>query len=336
MHAVLPIALKKYKVFHTNAREYTTLHTKNFGDVIFVEVGALNVGKIVNDKMIKKYKRGDEKGRFEFGGSTIILFVKENEVIIDNDILLNSTLGKAFTNLNLYDFYKGEIQNNSMHRAVAVITSKQMVFYAQLEPDKEIDKESHAKIATLLHNQLEPGVDKCFPLGDFDGDAHIFSAGKYVIIDLPNNGQLSKMQAYFIITILNQFKKLNTRVANGENKINIFFCSYNPKYKEAKFNPYDINAMKSAVLHSITPNFMVHEEKIIGKTLPDERVLLENTIIKIMLITLKRDYLLVFMMDIFINICKLFFQTMKKMIQSEQLVLINKVLKEVSTSFFYN
>ena len=94
LHAVLPIALKKYKVFHTNAREYTTLHTKNFGDVIFVEVGALNVGKIVNDKMIKKYKRGDEKGRFEFGGSTIILFVKENEVIIDNDILLNSTLGK--------------------------------------------------------------------------------------------------------------------------------------------------------------------------------------------------------------------------------------------------
>ena len=182
-------------------------------------------------------------------------------------------LNPAFTNLNLYDFYKGEIQNNSMHRAVAVITSKQMVFYAQLEPDKEIDKESHAKIATLLHNQLEPGVDKCFPLGDFDGDAHIFSAGKYVIIDLPNNGQLSKMQAYFIITILNQFKKLNTRVANGENKINIFFCSYNPKYKEAKFNPYDINAMKSAVLHSITPNFMVHEEKIIGKTLPDERVL---------------------------------------------------------------
>lgn len=94
LHAVLPIAFKKYKVFHTNAREYTTLHTKNFGDVIEVEVGALNVGKIVNEKNIEKYRRGDEKGHFEFGGSTIILFVKENKITIDNDILLNSTLGK--------------------------------------------------------------------------------------------------------------------------------------------------------------------------------------------------------------------------------------------------
>ena len=94
LHTVLPIAFTKYKVFHTNSREWTTLHTKNFGDVIEVEVGALNVGKIVNEKGIKKYKKGDEKGHFEFGGSTIILFVKDSEIIIDNDILLNSTLGK--------------------------------------------------------------------------------------------------------------------------------------------------------------------------------------------------------------------------------------------------
>ena len=93
LHAVLPIAMKKYKVFHTNSREYTILHTENFGDVIQVEVGALNVGKIVNEK-IKKFKRGDEKGHFEFGGSTIILFVKDNKIILDEDILLNSTLGK--------------------------------------------------------------------------------------------------------------------------------------------------------------------------------------------------------------------------------------------------
>ena len=93
LHAVLPIAMKKYKVFHTNSREYTMLHTKNFGDVVQVEVGAMNVGKIVNEK-VKKFSRGDEKGHFEFGGSTIILFVKDKKIIIDNDILLNSTLGK--------------------------------------------------------------------------------------------------------------------------------------------------------------------------------------------------------------------------------------------------
>ena len=33
---------------------------------------------------------GDEKGNFEFGGSTIILFVKDNVIKIDDDILENS------------------------------------------------------------------------------------------------------------------------------------------------------------------------------------------------------------------------------------------------------
>ncbi len=94
LHTVQPIAYYKYKVFHRNSREYTILHTKNFGDIVEVEVGAMMVGKIVNNKNIKEFKKGDEKGYFEFGGSTIILFVKDNKIIIDNDILLNSTLGK--------------------------------------------------------------------------------------------------------------------------------------------------------------------------------------------------------------------------------------------------
>ena len=93
LNTVQPIAYNK-KIFHTNSREYTTLHTKNFGDVIEVDVGALLVGKITNDKKIIKYKKGDEKGYFEFGGSTILLFVEKDRVIVDNDILLNSTLGK--------------------------------------------------------------------------------------------------------------------------------------------------------------------------------------------------------------------------------------------------
>ena len=93
LNTVQPIAYNR-KIFHTNSREYTTLHTKNFGDIIEVDVGALLVGKITNNKDIKNYKKGDEKGYFEFGGSTIILFIKDKKVIIDNYILLNSTLGK--------------------------------------------------------------------------------------------------------------------------------------------------------------------------------------------------------------------------------------------------
>lgn len=93
LNTVQPIAYNR-KIFHTNSREYTTLHTNNFGDIIEVDVGALCVGRITNNKEITKFKKGDEKGYFEFGGSTIILFVEDKKVIIDNDILLNSTLGK--------------------------------------------------------------------------------------------------------------------------------------------------------------------------------------------------------------------------------------------------
>ncbi len=94
LNTVQPIAFEKEKVFHTNSREYTVLHTKNFDDIVMVEVGALMVGRITNNKNIKSFKKGDEKGYFEFGGSTIILFVKENKILIDEDILLNSTLEK--------------------------------------------------------------------------------------------------------------------------------------------------------------------------------------------------------------------------------------------------
>ncbi len=94
LHTVQPIAYEKYKVFHTNSREYTVLHTENFNDIVMCEVGAMMVGKITNYKNVKTFKKGDEKGYFEFGGSTIILFVKDNIIKIDDDILKNSQKGK--------------------------------------------------------------------------------------------------------------------------------------------------------------------------------------------------------------------------------------------------
>lgn len=89
LHTVQPIAYKHYKIFHENSREWTILHTKNFDDVIQVEVGAMMIGKINNNRTTL-FKKGDEKGNFEFGGSTIILFVKDGIIKIDEDILENS------------------------------------------------------------------------------------------------------------------------------------------------------------------------------------------------------------------------------------------------------
>ena len=51
------------------------------------------VGKIKNNKTIKNFKKGQEKGYFCFGGSTIIIFFKKNIIKIDNDILSNSKKG---------------------------------------------------------------------------------------------------------------------------------------------------------------------------------------------------------------------------------------------------
>ena len=89
-HTVQPIS-DKYKIYKRNAREYTILHTDNLGDVIQIEVGALMVGKIKNLHQEYKFYKGEEKGYFEYGGSTIVLIVKKDIIKIDDDILENSS-----------------------------------------------------------------------------------------------------------------------------------------------------------------------------------------------------------------------------------------------------
>lgn len=93
LHTVQPIALENYNIYKTNCREYTILHTDNFNDIIQVEVGALLVGKIVNHHNEHSFNKGDEKGFFEFGGSTIVLLVKENIVKLDPEFLENTKNG---------------------------------------------------------------------------------------------------------------------------------------------------------------------------------------------------------------------------------------------------
>lgn len=76
LHTVGPIAFKKYKVLKENQREYSIIKTDNFDTIIQMEVGALLVGKIKNYKKAT-FKKGEEKGYFLFGGSTIVIMVKD-------------------------------------------------------------------------------------------------------------------------------------------------------------------------------------------------------------------------------------------------------------------
>ena len=90
LHCVRPIALAHYPVYIQNAREYTVLDTDHFGRVIQVEVGALMVGRICNEQGRGAIIRGDEKGHFAFGGSTIVLLLQKGAAAIDADILRRS------------------------------------------------------------------------------------------------------------------------------------------------------------------------------------------------------------------------------------------------------
>ena len=90
LHTVSPAVYDRCPVYKENAREYCTIRTKTFGEILMMEVGALLVGKIVNHPVEKWVRRGMEKGYFQFGGSTIIVLVKEGCLQVDADILENS------------------------------------------------------------------------------------------------------------------------------------------------------------------------------------------------------------------------------------------------------
>lgn len=89
-HTVNPVANDKYPIYKENTREYSLLKSKHFGTVLMMEVGALLVGKIENHHGEAQVKRGQEKGNFAFGGSTVILMTQKGKAAPDSDILKNS------------------------------------------------------------------------------------------------------------------------------------------------------------------------------------------------------------------------------------------------------
>jgi phosphatidylserine decarboxylase len=73
-HSVNPLALAtKSDVLATNERQVTLLDTREFGKLAYIEVGAMCVGTIVQSHTASEFARGDEKGYFLFGGSTVIV-----------------------------------------------------------------------------------------------------------------------------------------------------------------------------------------------------------------------------------------------------------------------
>lgn len=86
LHTVRPVALETLPVFAENCREYTVINTENFGRVVQMEVGAMLVGKILNYHGKQRVRRGQEKGRFLYGGSTVIVLLEKGTVKIPDGI----------------------------------------------------------------------------------------------------------------------------------------------------------------------------------------------------------------------------------------------------------
>lgn len=96
LHSVNPLALRRAPdLFLHNERHISVLETENFGRLAYVEVGALCVGRIVQSHSLdKRFRRGEEKGYFLFGGSTVVIYGEPGAWEPDSDLLERSAAGQ--------------------------------------------------------------------------------------------------------------------------------------------------------------------------------------------------------------------------------------------------
>ena len=93
-YLVNPIALDvKPDLFAHNKREITYLETEHFGRIMIMEVAGWGVGRIVQTYRPGTVERGQEKGYFQFGGSTLVLLFEPGRIIFDKDLTRDTRAG---------------------------------------------------------------------------------------------------------------------------------------------------------------------------------------------------------------------------------------------------
>jgi len=95
LYSVNPMAVKRnIQILTQNKRTLCELHTPLFGRVIYMEIGATNVGSIKETYSPNQWQvKGAEKGYFEFGGSALILLFAKNTIQFDSDLLAATKQG---------------------------------------------------------------------------------------------------------------------------------------------------------------------------------------------------------------------------------------------------
>ena len=92
LHTVMPIALEYEQIYHRNTREYAVMRTENFGNVLMMQVGAMLVGRIRN-RDARTFRRGDEAGCFDYGGSTVVLLFERDRVHLREELITRTLEG---------------------------------------------------------------------------------------------------------------------------------------------------------------------------------------------------------------------------------------------------
>ncbi len=95
LYSVNPMALRQNLAYlWQNKRTLTRIETESLGEVLIMEIGATNVGSIVQtfqpDSIVQK---GDEKGYFRFGGSATMTFFEPGAVQLAEDLRTQTTNG---------------------------------------------------------------------------------------------------------------------------------------------------------------------------------------------------------------------------------------------------
>ncbi|MDR1435325.1 MAG: archaetidylserine decarboxylase [Puniceicoccales bacterium] len=93
--SVNPIATKKrVAIFFENKRIVSILQSNDVDQFLIIEVGATCVGSITQTAEVGRlYFKGEEKGYFSFGGSTIITIFQEKKINFTEDLRQNSRNG---------------------------------------------------------------------------------------------------------------------------------------------------------------------------------------------------------------------------------------------------
>ncbi|KAL2863271.1 putative phosphatidylserine decarboxylase [Aspergillus lucknowensis] len=91
-YEVDPVAIRSgVDILTRNARDYVVIETEEFGEVLFVAIGASQVGTVeIHEKWQKpgaRIGKGDELGIFQFGGSSIVVAFQRGKIEFDEDLI---------------------------------------------------------------------------------------------------------------------------------------------------------------------------------------------------------------------------------------------------------